>query len=312
MCIITDMNVLILTPDGVGSTILQRITTLAMYLNKEDVVNCHELTNGLIEKHQKIYKDFSQQYSQKLEDIETLLKKSKSSLVSRLAKYHIDNRRDPVSSQTQFYKFLQQYNDKILVCKRKNIFEYAMSWSIREKSKVLNVYNKQHRASVKKVSSVEPSFFLQKCKEYVRYMGWIDDNFKNYEVVYYEDFALDPDHIIKNIFNIENVFKNAFGEKLVEIFKKEYLISNKKIDLTDKLNFKSLLKYKDTMTKLEKKSILPSGIAAPIKNTTLQDKKNMVNNYNECKEIFLDFARRHNWIDTSIVDYDFWNGINIK
>ena len=51
MCIITDMNVLILTPDGVGSTFLQRITTLALYLNKEDVVNCHELTNGLVEKH---------------------------------------------------------------------------------------------------------------------------------------------------------------------------------------------------------------------------------------------------------------------
>ena len=179
MCIITNMNVLILTPDGVGSTILQRITTLALYLNNEDVVNCHELTNGLLENKQKIYKDFSLQYSQKLEDIETLLKRSKSSLVSRLAKYHIDNRQDPVSSQTQFYKFLQQYNDTVLVCKRKNLFEYAMSWSIREKSNVLNVYNKQHRELVKKVGSVDPSFFLKKCQEYVKYMEWIDDNFKN-------------------------------------------------------------------------------------------------------------------------------------
>ena len=179
MCIITNMNVLILTPDGVGSTILQRITTLALYLNNEDVVNCHELTNGLLENKQKIYKDFSLQYSQKLEDIETLLKRSKSSLVSRLAKYHIDNRQDPVSSQTQFYKFLQQYNDKILVCKRKNLFEYAMSWSIREKSKILNVYQKKHRDAVRKVNYVEPLFFKKKCQEYVKYMEWIDDNFKN-------------------------------------------------------------------------------------------------------------------------------------
>lgn len=306
------MNVLILTPDGVGSTILQRITTLALYLNKKDVVNCHELTNGLIENKQKIYKDFSKQYSQKLEDIETLLKRSKSSLVSRLAKYHIDNRQDPVSSQTRFYEFLQQYNDKILVCERKNLFEYAMSWSIREKSKILNVYQKKHRDVVQKVNSVEPLFFLKKCQEYVKYMEWIDNNFKNYEVVYYEDFALDPDNIIKNIFNIENVFKNAFGEKLVEIFKKEYLVINRKIDLTNKSNFLSLLKYKDTMIKLEKNNILPHGIAAPIKNTTLQDKKNMVSNYNECREIFLNFSRRHNWIDTSIIDYDFWNGVNLK
>jgi hypothetical protein len=306
------MNVLILTPDGVGSTILQRITTLALYLNKEDVVNCHELTNGLIEKHQKIYKDFSQQYSQKLEDIETLLKKSKSSLVSRLAKYHIDNRRDPVSSQTQFYKFLQQYNDKILVCKRKNIFEYAMSWSIREKSNVLNVYNKQHRDLIKKVNSVDSSFFLRKCEEYVRYMEWIDNNFQDYKVVYYEDFASDPDKIIKDIFNLKDTFKNAFGEKLGEIFKKEYLLSNRKIKLTNKLEFLSLYKYKSTMIKLETRNILPSGIAAPIKNTTLYDKKSIVSNYDECKDIFLEFSRRYNWIDTTIIDYDFWTGENIK
>ena len=312
MCITTDMNVLVLTPDGVGSTILQRITTLALYLNKENVVNCHELTNGLIENDQKIYKDFSLEYSQTLEDIMSLLKKSKFSLVSRLAKYHLDTRKDPLLSRTQFYEFLNQFNDKILVCKRKNIFEYAMSWSIREVSKVFNVYNKKDRDIVHNVNLVNVSFFLKKCQEYVKYIEWIDKNFQNHEVVYYEDFALDPDKKIKDIFNIDSVFENAFGEKLAEIFKKEYLISNRKIDLTDKSNFKSLLKYKDTMTKLEKKSILPSGIAAPIKNTTLQDKKNMINNYNECKEIFLDFSRRHNWIDTSIINYDFWNGTDIE
>ena len=312
MCITIDMKVLILTPDGVGSTILQRITTLALYLDHKDVSNCHELTNGLVENNQKIYKDFSLQYSQTLGDIETLLKKSKCSLVSRLAKYHLDNRQDPVSAQTQFYNFLQQYNNKILVCKRKNLFEYAMSWSIRDQSKILNVYKKEHRDAVKRITSVETSFFVKKCLDYVRYMEWIDDNFKNYEVVYYEDFALDPDQTIKRIFNIEDVFKNAFGENLGEIFKKEYLISNKKIDLTNKTNFISLLKYKNTMINLEKRSILPNGIAAPIKNTTLQDKKNMVNNYNECKELFLDFSRRYNWIDTSIIDYDFWNGADIE
>ena len=249
------MNVLILTPDGVGSTILQRITTLALYLDHKDVSNCHELTNGLVENNQKIYKDFSLQYSQTLGDIETLLKKSKCSLVSRLAKYHLDNRQDPVSAQTQFYNFLQQYNNKILVCKRKNLFEYAMSWSIRDQSKILNVYKKEHRDAVKRITLIEPSFFVKKCLEYVRYMEWIDDNFKNYEVVYYEDFALDPDQTIKRIFNIEDVFKNAFVENLGEIFKKEYLISNRKIDLTNKTNFISLLKYKNTIINLATRSI---------------------------------------------------------
>ena len=41
------MNILILTPDGVGSTILQRLLTMTLYLEKIKVVNTHELTNGL-------------------------------------------------------------------------------------------------------------------------------------------------------------------------------------------------------------------------------------------------------------------------
>ena len=158
------MNVLILTPDTVGSTLLQRITTLALHLNKEDVVNCHELTNGLMVKSNKIYKNFSLNYSQTLDDVSNVLEQSKSSLVSRLAKYHLDNRKDHVVLQKKFYKFLKNFNDKILVCRRKNIFEYAMASSIKNKSQVLNVYQKKHRVAVREVDAVNPDFFLKNVK----------------------------------------------------------------------------------------------------------------------------------------------------
>ena len=307
------MNVLILTPDGVGSTILQRITTLALHLNQIDVVNCHELTNGLMVKNNKIYKDFSFNYSQKLDDVIDLLQQSKFSLVSRLAKYHLDNRKDDLNSQKTFYNFLKSFNDKILVCRRKNIFEYAMSWSIREKSQVLNVYQKKHRVAVREVDSVNPLFFLKKCEEYVKYVQWIEENFKDYDhdVVYYEDFATDPDKEIKRIFDIDSIFKNTFGGKLGAIFQNEYLISNRLISLEDRSRFVPLLKYKEKMMMLEKQQILPAGIAAPIKNTSLEDKKKMINNFDQCQELFYNFARQHNWIDTSNVNYDFWNKKNI-
>ena len=44
------MNVLILTPDRVGSTLLQRLITVYMNMHNFDqpVINLHELTNGLI------------------------------------------------------------------------------------------------------------------------------------------------------------------------------------------------------------------------------------------------------------------------
>ena len=43
------MNVLILTPDRTGSTLLQRVLTVYMQINNFDkpVINLHELINGL-------------------------------------------------------------------------------------------------------------------------------------------------------------------------------------------------------------------------------------------------------------------------
>jgi hypothetical protein len=45
-----DMNVLILTPDAVGSTLLQRLITIYMQFHEFDrpVINLHELSNGLV------------------------------------------------------------------------------------------------------------------------------------------------------------------------------------------------------------------------------------------------------------------------
>jgi hypothetical protein len=43
------MNVLVLTPDAVGSTLLQRMLTIYMQFHdfSRPVINLHELTNGL-------------------------------------------------------------------------------------------------------------------------------------------------------------------------------------------------------------------------------------------------------------------------
>jgi hypothetical protein len=55
-----DMNVLILTPDAVGSTLLQRLITIYMQFHKynKPVINLHELTNGLVKYYNA---DFAQE-----------------------------------------------------------------------------------------------------------------------------------------------------------------------------------------------------------------------------------------------------------
>ena len=67
------MNYLILTPDGVGSTILQRLLTMAFYLEKHPVQNTHELTNGIELKEGIAIKNFKLKYSHSLGEIANIL-----------------------------------------------------------------------------------------------------------------------------------------------------------------------------------------------------------------------------------------------
>ena len=53
------------------------------------------------------------------------------------------------------------------------------------------------------------------------------------------------------------------------------------------------------------------GNSCGLLKATLKDKKKMINNFAQCQELFYNFARQHNWIDTSNINYDFWNKKNI-
>lgn len=304
------MNYLILTPDGVGSTILQRLVTMALYLEKQPVMNTHELTNGLTLKDGLATKDFALKYTQSLEQISNIIKTSnkETTLVSRLAKYHIDNRKDNLEDQKNFFNFLNQFYNKKIMCVRENLFEYAMSWSIRDKSGVLNVYDRNDRKKVLQVSHVDEDYFLQKCKEYVAYHSWVEKYFTNLETVSYESILKSGDLILEKLTGYKNTFTNNFGISLSSILKKEYdlfesLVKNNATDLS-KEEKKVLIKYKQLSQDLMKRNII---LGTPIKNTTLKDKMHQIKNFNQCLDKFYSFAKNYNWIDQSIATYDFWN-----
>jgi len=310
------MNILILTPDGVGSTILQRLLTMALYLESIKVINTHELTNGLQLEKGTLKKDFQLLYSQKLSDIIKLLKNSNrdTTIVSRLAKYHIDARQDSSEFQKTFFNFLNSFYKKKIMCVRNNIFEYAMSWSIRERSGILNIYNKKDKNSVIAVSEVDEDFFLKKCNEYVDYTNWMQNNFPDAEQVSYEDMITDSDSIIEKITGYKNTFNKNFGVNLSLILKIEYnffnsLITknNEKFHYTRKEK-KALVLYKTLNKMLINKKII---INHPIKNTTLEDKRKQIKNFDRCLDKFYSFAKNHNWINQNIATYDFWNKKNI-
>ena len=76
------MNVLILTPDAVGSTLLQRLLTVYMQFHNfgRPVINLHELTNGLAKYYSPVFnqeilgkKDGKWGYYQSLPEVVELL-----------------------------------------------------------------------------------------------------------------------------------------------------------------------------------------------------------------------------------------------
>ena len=187
------MNVLILTPDAVGSTLLQRLLTIYMQFHDfgRPVINLHELTNGL----EKYYSpEFGQEivskreaqtknwgYYQSLQQIVDLLSSVDHYKTSRLAQYHIRNRADPMEHQIPFYRYLDQ-NFFVIACRRHNVFEHALSMSVNKITKKLNVYNHYEKISTfldlhQHGTNIDEQVFKTQLDAYKAYLDWSENHF---------------------------------------------------------------------------------------------------------------------------------------
>lgn len=224
------MNVLILTPDRVGSTLLQRILTIYMLRKGFDkpVINLHELTNGL----EKYYNETLNQevlgkpqgtdwgYYQTLKEIKNLLQSVDHYKTSRLAHYHIINRKDTVTDQIKFYEYLNN-NFFIISCRRENLFEHALSWGIQGHSKKLNVYNAEEKINVfyniyKNKITIPEQALIKYLNNYKDYINWSDTYFN---IQSYWNYDKDIKDIEKYILNLDfmqgssdNSWHDMFGQ----------------------------------------------------------------------------------------------------
>lgn len=224
------MNVLILTPDRVGSTLLQRLVTVYMLRQSFDrpVINLHELTNGLIkyyntELNQEVLgkpKQTDWGYFQNLDDITQLLKSVDHYKTSRLAHYHIIKRQDSLADQLKFYEYLNN-NFFIISCRRTNIFEHCLSWGIQAHSKKLNVYSAIEKVDFfseiyKTGITISAISFLKYLEDYKKYVEWSDRYFNIQSIFDYdkdihniEDYILNLDFLKRNK---NNSWEAMFGQ----------------------------------------------------------------------------------------------------
>ena len=224
-------NVLILTPDRVGSTLLQRLVTIYMLRKGGDkpIINLHELTNGLMKYHSPL---FNQEvlgkpqdgkprgYYQSLNEVIELLDSVDHYKTSRLAHYHIKNRQDTMAEQVPFYNYLND-NFYIISCRRENLFEHALSWVIQSHSKRLNVYSPGEKidnfSDIYKNGVIATQEGLYKyLTAYLDYTKWVDNHFN---VQSYFNYDKDLKNIEQYILGLdfmrnhtENTWKDMFGQ----------------------------------------------------------------------------------------------------
>lgn len=194
------MNVLVLTPDRVGSSLLQKVITMTMLMYDYDkpVINLHELTNGIVKYHSNKYQQdvlgkpdkFSWGYHQKLEEVVNLLDSADHYKISRLAQYHILNRQDSLQDQLSFYEYLNK-NFYLISARRENLFEHALSWCIVAFTKSLNVYTHEEKIEIfqqlyKKKITIDTEIFRTYLDKYVTYLKWVNDHFRINSIFHYE------------------------------------------------------------------------------------------------------------------------------
>jgi hypothetical protein len=185
------MNVLILTPDAVGSTLLQRMLTIYMQFHDfgRPVINLHELTNGLAKYYspefgrelvgKKTVQNWG--YHQTLQQVVELLDSVDHYKTSRLAHYHIRRRGDTMEQQVPFYRYLNE-NFYVIACRRANVFEHALSMTLNTITKKLNVYNAHEKIDTfyeiyKSGVTLDPVVFERQLDAYKMYIDWSKQHF---------------------------------------------------------------------------------------------------------------------------------------
>jgi hypothetical protein len=292
-------NYLILTPDGVGSTYLQR--ALTVYLNSAglDYWNTHELLNGISLREGNLHRDWELQYSQTIPEICNLLESTNNNLVSRIAQYHIDFRLiDNKENYQHLYNVCNEKFDKIFYCTR-DPFEYALSWSIRNETGASNVFTIKERINVHSEDikqTLDLEYFNQKLKQYSDYEYWAKDNFNITRAVNYDDNHHDVDSMMKELTGLDHNVEDRFSISLhdystVRYMTSMYMQTKDKQYLVNKDKTPGALKLKKFIQSMVPDQ-LPSEI--PVKMNTMQDKQKRVINFDEAVEVYNKWATTTN------------------
>jgi hypothetical protein len=238
------MNVLVLTPDRVGSSFLQRLITVYMTAHDFDrpIINIHELSDPTLFKyHSPVFNQevigCSLEMGKHLTLPETveLLKSVDHYKVARLTQFYLKQRQDPIEDQRRLYQYIND-NFFVISARRDNMFEYGLSWCIAKESNLMNAASHKekfdHFASLyRNKITVDPQMLLTHIYQYQDYIKWVEDSFKVNSIFHYDrDMTRIEDYVLNlNIFKEQEkkkTWEDIFGIGFTDWNRCHYLSSD--------------------------------------------------------------------------------------
>lgn len=221
-----------LTPDAVGGTLLNR--TLAIYSQfhqfDRPIIDVGHLELGL----QKYYSThFNQEIVthnpntsfQSLKEIQDMLASVDHYKIAKLPHYNMLSRQDPPDQLLPFYHYLNQ-NYFIIACRRNNLFEHAISWSLNKITRTLNVYRPDQKIvqffhMYKDKVKIDPISLVHSLEDYRKYLNWCENHFKIASHYVYETHSTNIEEYIlslpmfngqKKLFTWKDVYGQEFND----------------------------------------------------------------------------------------------------
>jgi hypothetical protein len=292
--------ILVVATYSSGSTYFQRAATFWInQLIDSSITNPHDLMNGIVNIEGKLYKDWSKK-KQEYKDITDLLKQS----TSYLARITIDKTLKRKDLPFDFYRHLKETCD-VYTSTRDDLFDYGMCTAVRkqtdrpEDKQVNNVHSAEDRAMLYggKTFTVDPAVIIDQAKKYLQYKNWVATNFPNAKEVSYKEIEQDIDSLLQRYFPAEQTIEQKFGISISRLTLYQYLLS-KEDPLVSQFSEKEIIGANiiiELMNQMCSENIMIDTI--PVKSTTITDKLKLVSNFNECIQVFNDWATVNNYND---------------
>ena len=294
--------ILVVATYSSGSTYFQRAATFWIsQLIDSSITNPHDLMNGIVYKEGKIFKQWMSNTAQSYDQITRLLKQNHSPYLARIT---VDKTMKRKEKLFNFYKYLNETCD-VYTSTRDSLFDYGMCTAVRkqtdrpENKQVNNVHSAEDRAMLygDKTFTVEPAVVIEQAKKYLQYKNWVSTNFQNAKEVSYKEIEQDIDAVLQRYFPAEQTIEQKFGISISRLTLYQYLLSKKDPDVSkfSEQEINGANKIIQIMNQMCEQNIMIDTI--PVKSTTITDKLKMVSNFNECIDIFNQWAIANNYTD---------------